>query len=65
MIIRRELKSLAKEKGLSLSKEFINELDKKLKEDINLLINQCAMISRHAGRKTLNIEDLKLLIKLK
>ena len=65
MIIRREIRKLAKDKGLMLSNEFINLIEVEIKERVGELITKCALISRHTARKTIKPEDYKLLQLLK
>ena len=61
MINKNELRKLAKEKGITLSKEFVEGLEKEIKQNIEDILDGSVRLSRHANRKTLKIEDLKLL----
>lgn len=61
MITKKELRKLSKERGIILSKEFVDGLEKEVKQFIEDLVDESIRFSRHAKRKILKLEDLRLL----
>ena len=65
MINISELKRLAKERGLRLSNDFIKEIDKLTAENIKKTLEECFSAAKNSERKTLKVQDLLLINKLR